>query len=408
MSEYLTSSLPGTNGTLGPSPDDFFVEEIPLYIPCGEGEHLYLTVEKQGLTTFDLLNRAAQALGVRERDLGYAGLKDARAVTRQTISIPGVTPEAGLALNLPGVRVLAAKRHTNKLRPGHLAGNRFRIRIYDTCSDAGQRAADILAVLGDIGVPNRFGRQRFGVLGNSHRIGRALVQKEHQVAINEIIGDPERIKHIGWQAAAIAYRKDDYRLAIQSFPRHCRNERHLLERLVSGQPPGKAVLSMPRKLLRLYLSAYQSFLFDRILAMRIDSIGQLWQGDLAYKHDNGACFVVDNPAEEQPRANDFAISPSGPLFGYKMRLAQGQAGLLEQALLDKDMLQTDDFRLGKGLSMEGARRPLRVPLVGTRVQTLDKGLELEFQLPKGSFATAVLHEIMKCQSNDERLAGGLQ
>lgn len=408
MNEYLTGSLPGTAGALGPNPDDFFVEEIPLYLPCGEGEHLYLTVEKQGLTTFDLLNRTAQTLGVRERELGYAGLKDARAVTRQTISIPGVDREAGLALELPGVRVLAAELHTNKLRPGHLAGNRFRIRLYGTCDDALQRAADILDVLQDIGVPNRFGRQRFGVLGNSHRVGRALVQKDYQAAIDEIVGDPKLIKHAGWQAAAVAYRSGDFSLAIQSFPRHCRNERQLLERLVAGQPSRKAVLALPRKLLRLYLSAYQSSLFDRILTMRMDSIEQLWQGDMAYKHENGACFIVDDPAEEQPRANDFAISPSGPLFGYKTRLAQGQAGLLEQALLDKDSLQPADFRLGKGLSMEGARRPLRVPLVGAAVQALNDGLELEFQLPKGSFATAVLHEIMKYDAVDERLAGGLQ
>ncbi len=407
MSDYLTSTLPGTGGILGPNPDDFFVEEIPLYVPCGSGEHLYLTVEKQGLTTFDLLNQAARSFNVPERDLGYAGLKDARAVTRQTISIPGVTREDGLKLDLPGVQVLTAEQHTNKLRPGHLAGNRFRIRIFETGQDARQRADDILTVLAVSGVPNRFGRQRFGILGNSHRIGRAILQKDFNAAVYEIIGDPAKITHEGWRAAASAYRAGDEQQAIQNFPRHCRNERQLLERITAGQTAKKAVLGMPRKLLRLYLSAYQSALFDRILVMRMDTIRQLWQGDMAYKHENGACFIVEHPADEQPRADSFAISPSGPLFGYKVRLAQEQAGLLEHALLDKDGLKPEDFRVGKGLSMEGARRPLRVPLSGVNVRTIEGGLELEFQLPKGSFATAVLHEVMKCMSEDDRLAGGL-
>ena len=129
MPSLLTADLPGTGGLIKETPEDFFVEELPLYLPCGEGEHLYLTVEKKGLTTFELLQRLAGALGVRERDFGYAGLKDARATTRQTVSVPGVSAEQALALTIPGVRILAAKRHRNKLRTGHLAGNRFAIRI---------------------------------------------------------------------------------------------------------------------------------------------------------------------------------------------------------------------------------------------------------------------------------------
>jgi tRNA pseudouridine13 synthase len=142
--------------------------------------------------------------------------------------------------------------------------------------------------------------------------------------------------------------------------------------------------------------------------MRLGSLGQLWPGDLAYKHANGACFLVADPEAEQPRADSFEISPSGPLFGRKVRLAEQQAGLLEQALLEKEQLSLDDFRIGKGLSMEGARRPLRVPLAEPAVMQIDKGLLISFQLPKGSFATAALHEVMKSDPSDERLAGGLQ
>lgn len=408
MSDYLTADLPGTGGRIGADADNFFVEEIPLYTPCGSGEHLYLTVEKQGMTTFDLLTSVAAACGVKERDLGYAGLKDARAVTRQTISVPGgIRREDGLALQIPGVSVLAASHHTNKLRPGHLAGNRFRIRILDTEARAVPRAEAILKVLQHSGVPNRFGRQRFGILGNSHRVGRALLQKDFTPAINEIIGDPALITHDGWRAAATAYREGDTDRAIDFFPRHCRNERQLLERLVRGDTPRKAVLAMPRKLLRLYLSAYQSSLFDHILAMRLTCLDTLWPGDMAYKHVNGACFIVDEPASEQARADRFEISPSAPLYGFKVRLAEDQAGLLEQELLAAEQLRLEDFRIGSGLSMEGARRPLRVPLTAAEIRAVDGGFEIGFLLPKGSFATAVLHEVMKTESADERLAGGL-
>jgi tRNA pseudouridine13 synthase len=111
MNNYLTTSFAGTGGSLKESPEDFLVEELPLYTPCGDGEHLYLTVEKRDLTTFDLLQQLARALGVPEREIGYAGLKDARATTRQTVSIAGVRPEQAMALELAGVRILAARYH---------------------------------------------------------------------------------------------------------------------------------------------------------------------------------------------------------------------------------------------------------------------------------------------------------
>jgi len=407
MNSYLTEALPGIAGEIGPKPSDFCVEEIPLYEPCGTGDHLYLTVEKQGMSTFELLNKVAAAFSVGERDLGYAGLKDARAITRQTISVPNISIKDGLALDIPGVSILSVGFHTNKLRPGHLAGNLFRIRIINTDSDAENRAAAILGVLQDIGVPNRFGRQRYGALGNSHRTGRALLQHDLSKAVEEIIGDPDRIKHEGWKSAARAYRAGDLDQAIAAFPRHCHTEKQLVERLARGDSFETAVYAMPRKLLRLYLSAYQSSLFDRIVQMRLHSIEKLWPGDQAYKHANGASFFVEDPALEQPRADQFEISTSGPLYGFKVRLASGQAGLIEQALLEKEHLKPEAFRLGKGLSMEGARRPLRVPLITPRLEPESNGIKLSFQLPKGSFATAVLHEVMKTGTEDGRLAGGL-
>jgi tRNA pseudouridine13 synthase len=405
MSHYLTATLPGTGGSLRREPADFVVEEVPLYEPCGQGNHLYLTVEKRGITTFDLLRELSRALRCPEREIGYAGLKDARAITRQTISVPQCQPEAVAGLEIPGVRILAARLHRNKLRLGHLAGNRFCIRIRQVEPDARARAEAILGVLQDLGVPNRFGDQRYGVLGNSHRIGRAIVTGAFEEAVGEIIGDPAEILHADWQGAANAFRAGDLATALTLLPRHCHPERRLLEALQAGKLPREAVLALPRKLLRLYLSAYQSSLFDRLVDMRLHALERLWPGDLACKHVNGACFEVTDPAIEQPRADAFEISPTAPLYGCKVPLAGGQPGMIERSLLDKERLTLDAFRLPGGLTMDGERRPLRVPLSELSLQADRDDLLLTFRLPKGSFATAVLHEVMKSGGAPVELTG---
>ncbi len=395
MADYLTDKFTGTGGTIKECPEDFRVEEIPLYLPCGEGEHLYLDIEKRGLTTFELLEKVAGALGAKKQDMGYAGLKDARAVTRQTISVTGVRPEQALNLELDGVTVLSARYHRNKLRTGHLLGNRFTIRIRDVAAEAAEKARDILHVLQMTGVPNYFGEQRYGVLGNSHLVGKAILDENYAEAIRQIIGDPATIRNPEWQRAAEAFAGGDLEEARKLLPRGMGNEARLLSQLADGRAPRQVLLRLPHKLLRLYLSAYQSSLFDRIVTMRLTSLDSLWPGDLAYKHDNGACFLVTDPAAEQSRADRLEISPSGPLYGYKVTLAQGQAGILEESLLSKAGLTGDSFRLTRGLSLEGARRPLRVPLQEVSTRADSGHLLLSFSLPKGSYATSVLREVMK-------------
>ena len=158
---YLTEEITGTGGTIKESPEDFRVEEIPLYAPCGEGEHLYIEFEKKGMTTHQLLRRAAQVFSVAERDIGYAGLKDAKATTTQTISVPLIEPEAATQLEDDQIRILSAVKHRNKLRLGHLAGNRFLIRIADPLPESLSRAEKVIEVLQQQGVPNYFGAQRY-------------------------------------------------------------------------------------------------------------------------------------------------------------------------------------------------------------------------------------------------------
>ncbi|MCP5044170.1 MAG: tRNA pseudouridine(13) synthase TruD, partial [bacterium] len=143
-------------------PEDFVVDEIPLYAPSGEGGHTFLRVEKRLRTTDQVVAELARVVGVSRRDIGYAGKKDRVGVTRQWFSIPDLDPERACELELSDARVLEAMRHRNKLRTGHLRANRFEIRVRDLRSDEIVAAQSALDRIASEGFPNRFGSQRFG------------------------------------------------------------------------------------------------------------------------------------------------------------------------------------------------------------------------------------------------------
>jgi len=396
MHAYLTADLPGIGGVIKETPEDFLVAEIPLYLPAGEGEHTYAEIEKRGVTTLDAIRRLSRSLGIPEREIGYAGMKDARGVTRQTLSFPRVEPERLLSLSLPGIRILSADRHRNKLKMGHLAGNRFTIRIRNVGNDAPVTAAAVLAVLCERGVPNYFGRQRYGSLGNSHHIGRALLNGDFKTAVDTIMGNPDAIRDEGWRNAVEAYHRGDLTGSLESFPGHCRTEREILKRLMK-RPDGyeRALDAISPRLKRLYMSACQSSLFDRVLERRIDRIDTVEEGDLAFRHDNGACFLVEDETAERERVRDFGISPSGPMFGCKMKLPGGAPREREEGVLREEGLSLSSFDLPGPLRMEGERRPLRVPLRDLSTSMDSEGCILTFSLPRGSYATSVMREIMK-------------
>ena len=395
MADYLTAELPGTGGTLKQTPEDFEVEEIPLYLPCDDGEHLYLDIEKRGVTTHEVVRQLSRSCRLHERDIGYAGLKDAQALTRQLVSIPADREPLLDTFEMNGVRVLSTRRHGNKLRLGHLAGNRFRITLRDTETNAGEKAQSVIDILSSRGVPNLFGPQRYGLLGNNALVGRAMLRGEHQQAVDTLLGDPEMILNRRWREGIELYRSGDFAGAARALPKGCRNERSIVQALARGKTRQQALERLPRSVLRLFLSAWQSRLFDRLVLQRLQKLGKLERGDLAYKHANGACFLVEDQVAEQDRADAFEISPTGPMFGSKMPLAEGSPGERERVALTDEELPENAFKLAKGLSLKGERRPLRVPLNDAKVTEEDQRLVISFSLPRGSFATTVMREIMK-------------
>lgn len=395
---YLTSEIPGIGGSIKTVPEDFRVEEIAAYEPCGEGEHLFLLVEKKGITTLEALRRLAAHFGVPERDCGYAGLKDSVGVTLQYLSFPRVAKEKGDGLELPALRVLQAEQHRNKLKPGHLQGNRFKVIVRDLLPEAEVTAQRSIDELCRRGVPNLFGPQRYGAQGNSAIIGRCLAQGDFAAAVHALIGEPDLLTDQQWQEAVRAFQRGDLPKSLELMPRFCRSERSVIERLIrSPANYSGALKTVHPRLLQLYLSAAQSSLFDDVVRERLATgrLDKLLAGDIAVRHDNGACFRVQDPEAERERMACLAISPSGPMIGRDMLLPEGEPLALENRICAGAGISPNaPLSFGK-LQMNGERRPLRVPLVGPEVQRQDAGILLSFSLPRGAYATAVLHEVMK-------------
>ena len=338
MDPYLTASTPGIGGRIRSTPEDFQVVERPLYVPCGTGEHLYVRVTKRDFSTPDLVRRLSSTLGIKVRAIGVAGLKDARAVTTQMVSLHGV--EADRLSRIPtDDRLLAIEvlgRHRNRLRTGHHAGNTFRLVIRDVAHHAQETVPHIVEMLVRRGVPNYFGPQRQGREGDNYRTGAALlVDKDRREKMS-------RAKRM-W-----------------------------------------------------YLNSYQSYLFNRMLAKRIDRIDRILTGDWAMKLDNGACFLVEDAAREQPRADRFEISPTGILFGSRVSWAAGEAGEIEQAVLAEEGTTREQLvQAAKVCGFRGERRSLRIRLLELEWSLEGSAVTLSFALPPGAYATSVLRELMK-------------
>jgi len=329
---YLTHDLPGTGGRIKERVEDFMVEEVPLYQFSDSGGFSFLFLEKTNLSSLDLVKVMREHLDLEDHEVGLAGWKDKRAVTRQWISLPfEKTSEDRLApIADRGIRILQKRRHSNKLRIGHLLGNRFSVLIRQPNPQAENRAASIIQRLQKHGLPNFYGSQRFGARGDNPQRGLALLQ-------------------------------------------------------------GRYHLNSVRKR-KLLISACSSLLFNLTLKDRMerDLFTRLLPGDIAKKHDTGGLFLVSDTAKEQPRADRLEISATGPIWGKKMKRAQAEAGGLEERILTSQGLTPDVFH-----KEPGSRRSLRVVLRELTMRTESEGLRLEFFLPKGSYATVLLDEIMK-------------
>ena len=327
--------------------DGFAVDEVPLYLPCGDGDHLYLHIEKRGTSTPEVWKRLRAVFGVKEIEIGTAGMKDARGVTRQWISVPArlveprvLSDKAAVEADL-GVVVLDAQRHRNKLRTGHLRGNRFTCRLDDvTAADVDALAARA-AELSQTGIPNWFGAQRFG------HDDRALREAER------------------W------------------LPR--------LRRATTKRE-------------QFWVSAVQSVLFNDWLALRVDegTWASVVDGDVCEKRmpdgRGGPLFVSDDAATDAPRAARGEISPTGPLYGQQMRTAASDALTRESRSLERLGVELSALLSHPAFST-GTRRSARLVVedVVVRAAAGPDGAGacfVSFVLPPGAYASVFLAELV--------------
>ena len=335
-------------GRIKESPEDFVVEEIPAYAPSGTGEHVFVRFTKRERTTLDAVRAIARALGCDPRAAGFAGMKDKRAVTTQTMSLQ--TPRGATAVDLAarasklavdGLTIHEASPHAHKMKPGHLSGNRFAINVRGVPEERVGEVTAALDRIGREGVPNAFGAQRFGSRGDN----------------------AER---------ALAWLRGDER------------------------PPRD-----PR-LLRLLWSSLQSAVFNAVLDARVKDGSWLvaLEGDLLKLRSSGGLFGCSDVQTDGPRVASGEVSPTGPIIGARMRWPEGRAAELEQAVAAQILGEGFDLARTRSLG-EGSRRALRLWVEDLRWETVKVDspivsgkpaacVRVYFVLPKGSYATTVL------------------
>lgn len=411
---YLTEGVPGLPGRLREAPEDFIVDEVPLYDPCGEGEHLYLRIEKRSMATSFAADQLASALGVRARDVATAGLKDRHAVTTQWVSIhdPAGRQRIEPGPVRPGLRVLEAARHTNKLRRGHLAANRFTITIRRCAPDA-EPARATLALLAERGVPNRAGEQRFGRRANNHLVGRAYLLGRFEEMLDELLGPDDAGEPARRDAEARRlYAEGRFDDARRAFPPSARAERAALSALARGADSMRACRAIERDERAFWLTAIQSAIFNHVLDDRLErgALDAVEPGDVVMlfgEGRKGPTFLASEQDARDPdtlqRARRMRITATGPLWGPKMTRAGGLVVQREREALRAFALREEDFdafaqRERVELS-PGARRPLRALLRDPDAEAGEdeRGpfVRCRFTLSPGAFATIVMEEVMK-------------
>jgi tRNA pseudouridine13 synthase len=374
----------GPPAVLAPGAESFRVTELPAYAPCGAGEHLWVEIEKQDLTTDAVAEALAGACGRAPRDVGFAGRKDRHGVTRQWFSVHFGDERqlAGLAAPARGARleVLSVSRHRNKLRLGHLRANRFELRLEGLGPARAAALERELARLAREGLPNRFGAQRFGVAHSTLAIARAWAAGDLAGAVARLI-DPGG----GWVAGEPLPR--GFR------PGHAGRALGALRRDPHDFPG--ALRAAGGAFAKLVASAVQAAVFNAVLDARRAAglLHRLRAGDVALSA-RGAPFVCAaadlEDVNRRAAPGVLEVRATGPLPGPARRLPEPHVLAEERAWSAGVDVDWSWFERGGVFGSAGERRALVVVCVEPPVL---RGSELCFALPGGSYATELLAEL---------------
>jgi tRNA pseudouridine13 synthase len=407
---YITDDE-GIGGKIRTTYEDFYVEEIPETLPSGKGPNTWLLIEKVGRNTLDVVLDIAHILHISRKRMGFAGMKDKKAVTRQWICVSNIDPEEILELEekLHKVKIISIMPNEKKLRIGQLIGNKFRILIRDI-NDTGtatETANNVFSQLLETGVPNYYGWQRFGFpRTNTHLVGRALIENDLKKTVDSYIGNPYNSEPDYIQNARMLYDHGDLEGSYEEMPSNMRYERMMLRTLLKEIKKKteldetsykRAIESLPKPLKRMFVHAYQSYLFNQAVSERAKlNINKYVEGDILI--DNEEHLVHEFKKEEvNEMIKNFQVHPTAPLFGSKVPFAGGKIGKIEERILNSENISKNDFEVPKmpKLGSHGLRRSIRFKIWDASAIPTEEGVLTEFSIPKGCYATAVLREIMK-------------
>lgn len=442
---YVTDEE-GIGGTIRNRWEDFYVEELPDMVPDGEGPNIWIWIEKLGRTTMDVMLDIARDLHIDRKRLGFAGMKDRNAITRQWICISNMDSDEqfkqveSLAGSIKNTEFLKVTRGRKKLRMGQLKGNKFRILIKDiegmdsedveirekSIENAAKRAESILKKLEITGVPNYFGWQRFGKPRTStHLVGEALIENDLKEAVRRYIGNPSPEESEDSRKARQAYDDGDLEKSLELMHGGMRYEKMMLRVLLKEQNKSirkiaekegisiedvdktqielsdkaykNAIHALPKPLQRMFVHAYQSYLFNATVSERVAmGMDKYIEGDILI--DKEEHIVRDKTPEEfQELVSTFEVNQTCPLYGTKVPFAGGEVGEMEKSVLDSYGRTKEDFECPKmpRLGSHGLRRAMRFQVWDSSVVPTEDGVLVEFSIDKGSYATSVLREVMK-------------
>lgn len=422
----FVTSTPGINGTIKIDPSDFRVEEITKLKLNENGRHIVIRVRKHNWDTLNFVRVLSNTLGISQKRIGYAGTKDKRAETVQYFTIYGGKNPQELQIieeRLKNIRIKDSQievlgRSNSHLQLGDLLGNNFRIRVKDVGDGEFpaiiDEIGDTAQELAEKGIPNFFGLQRFGTIRYiTHQVGKLILLGDFREALWTYIAKPfegereevRRIREELWETR-------DVKLGLRELPRYLRYERLMLQKLREGKSEEEALLSLPKNLKMMFIHAYQSYLFNRLLSLRIQDFGTLRyveEGDFVdfFMKEDG--FLV-NREDYTPvtRLNfkrvKFLASKKRaflclPLPGYEIKLS-GWAGEKLGEILEEEQIKLENFRTKYDeFSSRGSYRCAEIPFDFSRfsfeADVTRKDVEFSFFLPKGCYATIFLREFVK-------------
>jgi tRNA pseudouridine13 synthase len=412
---FYSDGIQGIGGKLRRAPEDFEVDEVSVKpAEDASGKYVIARVWHRNWEANRLVRRLGSNLHVGRSSVGFAGTKDGRSVATQLMSFKAPI-EAVKGLEIPDVKVLDAYTSNRSISIGDLIGNRFSVVVNEVDVDL-----DVRGVCGAVrerlegigGFPNYFGVQRFGsVRPITHLIGKDLSRGDPEGAVMRYIANPMGNGSEGDDARSALQQSRDFEKAMAEFPSRFTFERVMISHLVEN--PGDyigALRRLPRNLLMMFVHAYQSYMFNKILSERLRRglpIHEPIVGDLALPltksgvpdHDRPIEVTSENIAKVSRNAREGKAFVSGLLFGTQSEFADGEMGEIERKAIDSEGVSREDFQVVglREASSKGTRRELLATVKDLSIEFDDQAVIFRFTLNKGCYATCLLREFMKAE-----------